>query len=92
MRKKKRTVCDTETHRVITMRGQSMYSFCRGCGKEVEMILLDSAAEASGTSVAELHRRLVNSGGHFTHFGTCIWVCRAWYRHPGSVDDSVRAT
>ena len=78
MRRKKRTVCETETHRVITMSGESTYGFCRGCGKEVEMILLEPAAEVLGTSVAELHRRLANSGGHFTQFGTCIWVCRTW--------------
>jgi hypothetical protein len=55
-----------------------MYGFCRGCGKEVEMILVEAAPEAFGTSVAELHRRLANSVDHFTEIGTCVWVCQAW--------------
>jgi hypothetical protein len=78
VRKKKRTVRETETHRVITVGGQWIHSLCEGCGREGDMIRLETAAELLDIGVVELRQRLANSGGHFTHVGMCVWVCKAW--------------
>jgi hypothetical protein len=36
------------------------------------------AAQTLGIGVAELRRRIGNSGGHFTGIDGTLWVCRAW--------------
>ena len=82
MRTKKRMVSETETHRVITVSARSMHGFCRGCSQNVGMIPIELAAKALDISVAELRRRLANSGGHFTQAGACVWVCQAWLPQP----------
>jgi hypothetical protein len=82
VRKTKRTVSETETHRVVTVRGRSMQDFCGACGQKVEMIRLDRAAEALDISVTELRRRLANSEGHCMEAGRCVWVCRSWLSRP----------
>ena len=61
MRRKRRTVSETETHRVVTVRGRSMHAYCGGCGRQVEMFTVDRAAEALGIGVASLCERVSNA-------------------------------
>ena len=82
MRKTKRTVSETETHRVITVHGRLMRIFCKGCGREVDMIEIEPAAEALHLGIAELSQRLAKSRGHSTEVGGLLWVCRAWLSQP----------
>jgi hypothetical protein len=82
MRRKRRTVSETETHRVVTVRGRSMYAYCGGCGREVEMFTVDRAAEALGIGVASLCERVSYSGGHSVEVGGIFWVCATWLSQP----------
>ena len=82
MRKKKWTVSETETHRVVTLRGRSMQAYCGGCGRQVEMFMVERAAEALAISVPSLLQRISDGGGHFAKTGGILWVCGEWLSQP----------
>ena len=82
MRTKKRTVSETETHRMVIVRSRSMQAYCGGCRRNVEMVTIDRAAEALGISVPSLRERIPNSRGHFVESGGTLWVCWEWMSHP----------
>lgn len=79
MRRKKRTVFEMETHRVVTLRGLSRQAYCGGCGRQVEMFTLDRAAESIGVAASSLRERLPESGEHVVENGGTVWVCAEWF-------------
>ena len=82
MRIRKRTVSETETHRVVTVRRDSILAWCRGCEEEVEMVAGERAEELLGASVPSLRERIGNSGHCAVTNDEKLWVCRRWLRHP----------
>jgi hypothetical protein len=78
---RKRTVSETETHRLVTVRGHSILAWCRGCEQEVEMVALERAEEILGAMSPSLRQRIGNSG-HFAAADEKLWVCRRWLGHP----------
>jgi hypothetical protein len=75
--RKKRTVTETETHRVVTLHGRLMRGCCDACGQDAQMGDTGVAAKTLSITVAELRSRLANSGGHSTEVGGILCVCRA---------------
>jgi hypothetical protein len=77
VRIRKRIVSETETHRLVTVRGQSIVAWCPGCEQEVEMVVVECAEQLPGSRA--LRKRIAKSG-HFavTHDET-LWVCRRWW-------------
>ena len=79
---RRRTVSETETHRLVTVRGLSILAWCRGCGQEVEMVAVERAEELLGVRSASLRQ----GSGNNRHFAVTsdekFWVCRRWLRHP----------
>jgi len=82
VRRKRRTVSETEMRRVVTVRGRSMQAYCAGCGRRVEMFAVDCAAEALSVSAASLRERLSNSADHSVEVVGTLWVCMAWMSQP----------
>ena len=80
MQIRKRTVSETETHRLVTVRGHSIVAWCRGCEQEVEMVALERAEEILGAMSPALRQRIGN-GGHFAAADEKLWVCRRWLCH-----------
>lgn len=78
MRKKKRTVSETETHRVVIVRGRRMQAYCRGCGRNVEMVTIECAAEALGIRVLSVRERSLGNGDHCSESSGTLWVCWDW--------------
>jgi hypothetical protein len=78
VRRKKRTVSETETHRVVIVRGPSRQAFCEGCRRQVEMFTLDRAAESVSLTASSLRERIPASGGHVVKTGETLWVCAEW--------------
>ena len=67
---RRRTVSETETHRLVTVRGHSILAWCQGCEQEVEMVAVERAEDLLGATVPSLRQR------------EKLWVCRRWLRHP----------
>jgi hypothetical protein len=82
VRKKKRTVSETETHRVVIVRGRSMQAYCRGCGRNVKMVTIECAAAALGISVPSVRERSSNNKGHCLESSGTSWVCWDWISQP----------
>ena len=76
MRIRKRIVSETETHRVVTARGQSIIARCPGCEQDVEMVGVEFAEAFPGGRAL---RQRIAKGGHFavTNDGK-LRVCRRW--------------
>jgi hypothetical protein len=78
---RKRTVSETETHRLVTVRGLSILAWCRGCGQEVEMVAVERAEELLGVRSASLRQ----GSGNNRHFAVTsdqkLWICRRWLCH-----------
>ena len=49
---RKRTVSETETHRIVTVRGQSILASCSGCEQEVEIAAVECSEEFPGAGRA----------------------------------------
>jgi hypothetical protein len=81
VRIRKRTVSETETHRVVTVRRDSILAWCRGCEEEVEMVAVGRAEELPGATVPSLRQRIGNSGHFALTRDETLWVCRRWLRH-----------
>ncbi len=82
MRIRKRTVSETETHRVVTVRRESILAWCRGCEEEVEMVAVERAEELLGATVPSLRQRIADSSHFAVTSDEKLWVCRRWLRHP----------
>jgi hypothetical protein len=81
---RKRTVSETETHRILTVRGHSILAWCRGCEQEVEMVAVECAERLFGSGVPSLRQRIGNNGGHFALTSDeKLWVCCRWLSLPG---------
>lgn len=79
MRVKKRTVTETITHRVVTIRSRSCRRYhCPTCGHCADMLPVEEAAEALGISVASLHERSERGQVHFVEANGARWICRNW--------------
>jgi len=78
VRKKKRIVSETETRRVVIVRGRSMQAYCAGCGQNVEMVTIGCAAAGLGISVPSVRERSSNSRGHCLESSGTLWVCWDW--------------
>jgi hypothetical protein len=77
---RRRTVSETETHRVMTMRGHSIVAWCRGCEQEVEMVAVECAEKLPGAGVPRQH---IAKSGHFAVTNDeKLWVCRRWLSRP----------
>jgi hypothetical protein len=76
--RKKRTVTETETHRVLMMHGLTRQAFCAGCQRQVEMFTLDRAAELANLTAFSLRDHLPEGGGHVVETGGTLWVCAEW--------------
>lgn len=59
---RKRTVSETETHRLVTIRGHSIPARRHGYEQEVEIVEVHRAEELLGQSVPSLRQRIGNSG------------------------------
>ena len=79
---RKRTVSETETHRLVTVRGHSILAWCRGCEQEVEMVAVERAEELLGARSPSLRQRIGNSGHFAVTSDEKLWVCRRWLCHP----------
>jgi hypothetical protein len=76
--RKKRKVSETETHRVVIVRGPLRQAYCGGCRRQVEMFTLDRAAESASLTASSLRERIPESGGHVVEAGGTLWVCAEW--------------
>jgi hypothetical protein len=61
VRKKKRTISETETHRVLIVRRRSIEAYSEGFGRNVQVITVERAAEALGISRPALRERIAKS-------------------------------
>ena len=82
MRVRKRTVSQTETHRVVSVRGHSIVAWCRACEQEVEMVTVECAEELLGASAPSLRQHIENSGHFAVTSDEKLWVCRRWLCRP----------
>jgi hypothetical protein len=81
VRIRKRIVSETETRRLVTVRGHSTVAWCPGCEQGVEMIAVECADGLPGDRA--LRNRIVQSG-HFavTNDGKLCVCCRWLCDHP----------
>jgi hypothetical protein len=82
MRIRKRTVSETETHRVLTMRGPSIVTWCGGCEQEVEMVAVECAEKLLGPGITSPRQHIAKSGHFAVTKDERLWVCRRWLCHP----------
>jgi hypothetical protein len=75
---RKRTVSETETHRLVTVRGHSIVAWCHGCENEVEMVAVECADEFLGSRSLSLRQRITKSGHFRVTNDEKLWVCRRW--------------
>jgi hypothetical protein len=78
MRIRKRTVSETETHRLVTMRGHSIVAWCRGCEQEVAMVALECAEKFLGAGVPSLRQHIAKSAHFAVTDDKKLWVCCRW--------------
>ena len=82
MRIRKRTVSETETHRLVTVRGHSIVAWCGGCEQEVEMVSMEGVEQFLGATSPSLRQRASKSGHFAVTNGKEMWVCCKWLCHP----------
>jgi hypothetical protein len=75
--KKTRTVSETETHRVVILRSRPMQMYCPGCGRNVEMVMLEGAAAGFAMNMLSAGERALASG-HCMQSSGVLWVCWEW--------------
>ena len=80
MPKAKKYLITTETYEIfIVRRGlQIIHGFCSECGKEVELLNLDSAVSLTGIRAREIFRLIENGEAHSLETtGGQLLVCRS---------------
>jgi hypothetical protein len=82
MRIRKRTVSETETHRVLTMRGHSIFAWCGGCEQGVEMVAVECAEKFLGPGVPSPREHIAKSGHFAVTKDKKLWVCHRWLSRP----------
>jgi hypothetical protein len=85
VRIRKRTISETETHRIVTVRGHSIFAWCEGCQQEVEMVAVEGAEELPGVQSPSLRQHIAKSGHSAVTKDQKLWVCRRWLCHPRSL-------
>lgn len=78
--KAKKYLITTETHEIFIVRRsrQKIRRFCFECGKEVEMLNLDSAVSLTGKRASEIFRLVENGEAHsLKTTGGQLLVCRS---------------
>lgn len=65
-RKSKKYLIATESHEMVIVRNgrERVYGFCSDCGKEAEMLSLDSAVAVSGKRTREIFSLIENGNVH----------------------------